>query len=207
MPKNLTGGKNGKKGKNNRHKMVGSEKKDDKVLQAEDTQVYGCVLGRTGGWRLRVECSDGHDRDAIIPGKFYKRVWFDKGDIILCDLEMNGEHSVCGISHKYTSREATILKSLGKIKFEVQNTDDFADTGYQFEDGNNNVLVQRTMPSLNNIDAIEKDNHEVYNKVNNQPNIKVTPKNNDDIPNKNNNHNQDTSSDSESFSSVDVDEL
>jgi hypothetical protein len=56
-------------------------------------------------------------RSAIIRGKFYKKVWFNPLDVVLCDL-FEGDDTLCYIIHKYTLNEARQLKHLGHIQFE-----------------------------------------------------------------------------------------
>lgn len=116
MPKNTHGGKNHKKGKNKN-----SNEDSDILVLAKGNQIYCLVKKRVGGTRLDVECSDGVNRSAIIPGTFYKRVWINPGDILLCDTELN-EDKVCYILHKYTQKSANQLRNMGEINFK---TDEF----------------------------------------------------------------------------------
>lgn len=113
---NQTGGKNHKKYKKNNN-----EAPKEKVLKLiplnDKTQVYAIVKKKQGGSRITVLCSDNITRSAIIPGKMYKKVWFNENDVILCDLNM-GTDNLCYITHKYTGKEASKLKDMGHINFE-----------------------------------------------------------------------------------------
>jgi len=86
---------------------------------ASDGQIYALVKKKVGGSRISVECSDSIERSAIIPGKFFRRIWINVGDILLCDLNRDGDDSVCYVNHKYTSKDANLLKLRGLISFEV----------------------------------------------------------------------------------------
>jgi len=115
---NHIGGKNHKKYK----KHTASEDKPTLLLKTP-FQVYAIVKTKQGGTRISVLCSDDITRSAIIPGKFYKKVWFNQNDLVLCDLNVGGNDQQCYITHKYTAKEATQLKQLGHIQFE--NVSDF----------------------------------------------------------------------------------
>lgn len=118
MPRsNVTGGKHHKKGK--KHRGPVGTNQDSRIEYAGMNQIYGLVKKKVGGSRLHVECSDGKDRSALIPGKFFKKVWMNVGDIVLCDLNVGSDDTLCYITHKYTNRDANILKSQGKITFDV----------------------------------------------------------------------------------------
>lgn len=129
MP-NTHGGKNHKKYK----KKKPTDTVEDKIIFAEKgTQVYALVKKRLGGTRVEVDCSDNTSRSAVIPGSFYKRVWINPGDILLCDLppdDINNNKKLCYIRYKYTPSNAQILKSQDEIKFDIgkdksDHVDDF----------------------------------------------------------------------------------
>jgi len=146
MPKNISGG--------NRHKKAKNKPKQEEVPQnnrvvlAGESQVYAVVKSRSGGTRLQVECSDGQKRSAIIPGKFYKKIWMNAGDIILCELK-DADINSCYVIYKYTPKEANVLKSQGRINFDVmQEVDD--KQGFKFTE--NTVSPQQRNLDLNGID-------------------------------------------------------
>lgn len=122
MPKNLHGGSKHKKGKNTRQEKP----KDTRLVLAEDNQLYALVKKKTGGSTLLVECSDNITRTAIIPGRFYKRVWIDPGDILLCDIDALGARDSCLVNYKYTATEIAQLESTKAISFnksDIVNTE------------------------------------------------------------------------------------
>lgn len=127
MVKNTKGGKHHKKGKKKRE-----EKSDGKIIYAEQNQVYASVTKKVGGSRINVSCSDTKDRSGLIPGKFFKRVWMNEGDILLCELNPSDD-SQCYILHKYSYKDASLLKSQGHITFNIVE-DTTEDNGFDFAD-------------------------------------------------------------------------
>lgn len=111
MGKNLTGGKNRRKGKN---MSIGHKRE---LRLCEDGQFYGRVEKMLGDCRVECLCSDGMHRIAHIRGKFRKRIWISTGDIVLLSLrEFQDEKA--DVIHKYTSDEASSLTQLNEIRFQ-----------------------------------------------------------------------------------------
>lgn len=161
MPKNISGG--------NRHKKAKNKPKQEEVQHnkrvelAGENQIYASVKSRSGGSRLQIECSDGQKRSAIIPGKFYKKVWMNAGDVILCELK-DADINSCYVIYKYTPKEANILKSQGHINFDVaQEVDE--KQGYKFAE--NTVSPQQRNVGLEGIDdSMSLDDEEDSSKDN-----------------------------------------
>lgn len=130
MP-NAKGGKNYKKNKQGAGKMKG---KKTKTPYADSPELlYAQVKNKIGGDRLSIECSDGVERRGIIPGSFYKRVWINKNDILLIQMnELNTKEGY--ILYKYDQNEARSLKNKGLLKFDLGNIqeDDVIQFGYDF---------------------------------------------------------------------------
>ena len=135
MP-NIKGGKNYKKAKQGAGKMSG---KKTKTPYADSPELlYAQVKSKLGGDRISVECSDGVDRQAIIPGSFYKRVWINKSDVLL--IQMNElKTTEAYILYKYDPNEAHTLKNKGLLKFDLGNVqeDDVIQFGYDNKSDNN----------------------------------------------------------------------
>lgn len=125
---NLIGGKKHKKGKKNK----GIVQTNKKMETAGKNQIYAIVKKKVGGSRLQVLCSDTKERSAIIPGKFFKKIWINVGDVLLCDTNVSQDDSLCYIVQKYTIKEANKLKELGEISFEVAAEE--ADESFKFSD-------------------------------------------------------------------------
>ncbi|ARF09693.1 translation initiation factor 1A / IF-1 [Indivirus ILV1] len=160
MVKNTQGGKHHKKGKKRRN-----ENSDGKIVYAEQNQVYAFVTKKVGGSRINVNCSDTKDRSGLIPGKFFKRVWLNEGDILLCELNPNDD-SQCYILHKYSHKDASTLKSQGKITFNL-NEDESDNHGYDFEDKdvvhddrNSNILDINNVKLNNSNENDDSDNND-----------------------------------------------
>ena len=151
MPRsNLTGGKHHKKGK--KHRGIINTPLNTKVIYAKQNQVYTIVKKKLGGSRLLVACSDGKDRSAIIPGKFFKKIWMNLGDILLCDLNMARDDSICYVIHKYNENDAKILKSQNLINFIPINEENNEDE-YQLKD----IEVIKIKPQNKLLDIIDSD--------------------------------------------------
>jgi initiation factor 1A len=140
MPRsNTTGGSKHKKYKKNKGVPITNKV----ILTAKDGQVYGSVVKRIGGTRIIINCSDQKERSGIIPGKFFKKIWMNEGDIVLCDLNM-GSDDQCYIVHKYSNHDANVLKNQGKIDFEICDDMENIVIGEIEEENNifeNNVLL------------------------------------------------------------------
>lgn len=156
MPKsNARGGKKHKRGKKNRDTDTDTQK--GKVNYATDNQVYALVKKRYGGRRLDVECSDGKNRSALIPGKMWKRAWMNPDDILLCDLDATGNDDECYILQKYTPKEISILRSQNRITFEVEG---LADGDYEFDDLEDTVDKIQPQHNANKLDLSKIDEEE-----------------------------------------------
>ena len=163
MPKsNVKGGKHHKRGK--KHKPVMEFKNKDDIFAKKD-QIYAMVVKKVGGSRLHVECSDKKMRTAIIPGKFFKKIWLNVGDIILCNIGSLTDDSVCYIAYKYTNKEANFLKSKNLIDFDIlaeaeedndkntKTTPDSQESDFSSSD------LDRSLPSIDNDNALENSDH------------------------------------------------
>lgn len=166
---NVTGGRLHKKLK--KRKQVVQE--DAKIIlkTKDEDQIYACVERKMGGSRMMVKCSDGETRSAIIPGKLYKRVWLNPGDIVLCEVEKSNNLLVCYITYKYNEKEIAMLKSQGKINFdrptelndqdnlnikifEDDHTDSNSDNDNDSDsDNNNNKILKNKNNYVNNFDT------------------------------------------------------
>lgn len=166
---NTTGGKRHKKKK--KHIPMDDIKMDARIETAGVDQIYATVKRKAGGSRIIVDCSDSIERSAIIPGKFFKKIWLNPGDILLCGLNVGGNDSICYIIHKYTNREANVLKSLGKITFDIlEEKEESETTGYKYVENekmenkpnteNKSELLIRNPNKKQNISILDADSSE-----------------------------------------------
>lgn len=189
MPRsNVTGGKHHKKGKKKKYPQS-NDTENGKVECAGINQVYAIVKKKIGGSRLTIECSDGQERSGIIPGKFFKKVWMNVGDILLCDLNIGADDKICYIVHKYTPKDAHTLKLQGKIAFDVmEDKDDLI--GYKFDDPESKIGAQARIPTLDDI----SDSDDIFDNV-------------DVVNNDSTNESNKNSESDESDESIDLDNL
>lgn len=145
MPKNTTGGNKHKKQKRNR---TVSNFNSGIVPMADDSNVYGLVTKRLGGTRVILECSDSIERQGVIRGKLYKKIYIKSGDIVLCQLEELNNQQVCYILYKYNEKEKKILKLKGEISFQEEIDDEEQDM-IEFSDNEDNSPQNNKSKSFN----------------------------------------------------------
>ena len=110
MPKNKgKGGKSKRKGKN---KSSEGEKRE--LMRKEKDQEYAQVMRILWNCRIHAQCFDGKERLCHVRGKFRKKVWINKDDIILVGLR-DYQDGKADVIHKYTADEARQLKALGEL--------------------------------------------------------------------------------------------
>lgn len=111
MPKNLRGGNKHKKSKNYQEPL--NKPKTVQYPDKTNNETIAIIRKRLGASRVLVDCDDGRSRQAIISGKFKKKVWMVIDDIVLCEIGTTGNESVCTIIHKYSDHEINLLKNDG----------------------------------------------------------------------------------------------
>mmetsp|Transcript_18808 Transcript_18808/g.32523 ORF Transcript_18808/g.32523 Transcript_18808/m.32523 type:complete len:148 (+) Transcript_18808:72-515(+) len=116
MPKSKgKGGKNRRRGKN-----MNLQKRE--LAFKEDGQEYAQVLTMLGNGRCDLHCFDGVKRLGHIRGNMRKKVWINKGDIVLVGLR-DYQDDKCDIILKYNADEARSLHSYGELPDNVKITD------------------------------------------------------------------------------------
>ncbi|MFH0835933.1 MAG: translation initiation factor eIF-1A [Candidatus Micrarchaeota archaeon] len=79
-------------------------------------EVFGVVTQLLGGSRMRVQCVDGFERLARIPGKIKRRIWIKEGDIVLIvPWSVEGDEKA-DIAYRYTRVQADVLRNKGILK-------------------------------------------------------------------------------------------
>ena len=120
MPRKIK--KNPKGGK--KHKQKASKDFRDNFngkityKNSKDGQEYAIVVQRLGGNRLLVKTiikKEIKEIQAVIPGRFRKKVWMKAGDLILIQFRSFNE-SQCDVVHKYNEREEKELKKKRKTR-------------------------------------------------------------------------------------------
>ena len=125
MP-NKKGGKKFKRGKKTYHetKLIYKDSNED--------QDYGKVLRATGNGRFEIECFDGKNRLGIIAGKMRKKIWVNKGDIVLFSRwDFSTCDDKCSIIHKYSMDEVKKLQNENEFPAHVnlETENEFVDYG------------------------------------------------------------------------------
>lgn len=165
MPRNTFGGNKAKRSK----KVVtdGEDKKKPIRRAIKNVEMYAIVEGGLGDGRVKLSCMDDKQRQGLIPGKFYKKVWFNKGDYVLIELNSLGSDKEGMIVHKYNGDEVRVLKRNGVFKF-AQDKDEsknFHDDEFDDLDDNDDneelyVKEQRRIKSIEEIDLPNEDDED-----------------------------------------------
>ncbi|MBD3189270.1 MAG: translation initiation factor eIF-1A [Candidatus Heimdallarchaeota archaeon] len=88
-----------------------------RVRLPKEGEVLGVVKQSLGADRLQVRCNDGHTRVVRIPGKYRKRLWCRKNDIVIV-MPWYGlqEETRADLVYRYRRNQAEWLEKKGYIK-------------------------------------------------------------------------------------------
>ena len=87
-----------------------------RTKRPDEGQVYAVVEMMLGSDKLRVQCEDGKERMARIPGKLRKRVWIRVGDLILVEPWKVQSDTRCDVKWRYSPTQAKWIRSKGFLK-------------------------------------------------------------------------------------------
>lgn len=146
MPKN-----NGKGGKSKRRGNNNAEVVKRELLLKEEGQEYAQVKKILGNCRVEAFCFDGKTRLAHIRGKFKRKVWISRDDIILVGLR-DFEDGKCDVIHRYDSDEARRLRLNGDIPNNTIIGGDIQDE--DIIDFDNNVVSEESDDEDTTIDLL-----------------------------------------------------
>ena len=148
MPKNKgKGGKTRKRGKN-QGDADGENKRE--VTMKEEGQEYALVVSMLGNGRIEAYCYDGVKRQCHIRGKMRKKVWINRGDLILLSLR-DFQDDKADVIHKYSPEEQRYLKKIGELPQNAKIDEMMAegvDTGAGIEIGEDDNSVQVSFEDL-----------------------------------------------------------
>lgn len=104
-----------KRGGNLGKKKVLTEEELKEMVLPSEGQVLGVVVQMLGYDRLKVKCTDGHERMCRIRGKMKRRVWIKEGDVVLVapwgfQTDIRGD-----ILWRYTESQADWLRRKGHL--------------------------------------------------------------------------------------------
>jgi len=86
-----------------------------RIPQRENREVLAIVEKMLGGRRVIVQCEDGVERMARIPGRLKRKEWINVGDVvIIVPWEFQDERA--DLIHKYTRPQAEWLRRKGYLK-------------------------------------------------------------------------------------------
>jgi translation initiation factor IF-1 len=151
MVKNTIGGKNFKKGKKGGRKT----KNPSTEFNTEDgLHFYGQVKSRIGGNTIDVTLQTGETVHATIPGRFIKKVWFNKDDLIVVRQEGMFYDVVQKITNASTLAEASIALN---IKLDKDNSNIFRADIDELEDSDDEDKEVEMNKAAINAKRREKD--------------------------------------------------
>lgn len=79
-------------------------------------EIVGLVVGRMGGSRFAVNCSDKKERLCRVPGKIKHQIWVKEGDVVIIKpWEIEGDKKG-DIIWRYTRIQADALRRQGYLK-------------------------------------------------------------------------------------------
>ncbi len=86
-----------------------------RIPQRKDGELLATVEKMLGGRRVIVQCEDGVERMARIPGRLKRKQWINVGDtVIIVPWEFQNEKA--DLIHKYTRPQAEWLRRKGYLK-------------------------------------------------------------------------------------------
>ncbi|MCX6767941.1 MAG: translation initiation factor eIF-1A [Candidatus Micrarchaeota archaeon] len=80
-------------------------------------EIFGIVTEMKGGSRMIVQCEDGKERLARIPGRIRRQVWIRVNDYVLITPWPVEGDTRADIAYRYTAVQADQLKKKGILKF------------------------------------------------------------------------------------------
>jgi len=86
-----------------------------RIPQKKKGEVLGVVGKTLGGRRVTVQCLDGVERMARIPGKLKRREWISIGDVVIV-MPWEFQDEKGDIIHKYTLPQVEWLKKKGYLR-------------------------------------------------------------------------------------------
>ncbi len=79
-------------------------------------EIVGIVTELVGGARMRVQCADGKERLARVPGKIRRRIWVKVSDyVLIVPWSVEGDEKA-DIVFRYTRVQSDALRAKGFLK-------------------------------------------------------------------------------------------
>lgn len=170
MVKNTIGGKGAKRGKRR------SKNPNLSVDVSTGIDHYAQVQKRLGGNRLQVLLDDGQEVQAVIPGKFFKKLWFNSGDFIHVRCENSNfydviqklldpteqQHAATALGKKLDDGEHNIFRpdvqeDDEEDEFDIDNIDNIADGMEDSDDVEDDDKTQNSGSGFGSKSGYNKD--------------------------------------------------
>ncbi|MCX8178402.1 MAG: translation initiation factor eIF-1A [Candidatus Aenigmarchaeota archaeon] len=87
-----------------------------RTRKPQEGEIFARVVQMLGSDKLRVECDDGKERIARIPGKLRKKIWIRVGDIILIQPWKEMPNERADVVWRYTPTQANWLQKNNYLK-------------------------------------------------------------------------------------------
>ncbi len=87
-----------------------------RTRKPQEGEILAIVTQMLGSDKLRVECDDGIERIARIPGKLRKKVWIRIGDLILIQPWKEMPNERADVIWRYTPTQASWLQKNNYLK-------------------------------------------------------------------------------------------
>jgi len=100
--------------------QITEEEEIIRTRKPQEGEILAIVTQMLGSDKLRVDCDDGKERIARIPGKLRKKVWIRVGDLILVQPWKEMPENRAEVIWRYTPTQANWLSKnnyLKRIKF------------------------------------------------------------------------------------------
>jgi len=81
----------------------------------DDDELFAVVTEMLGANRIRVQCADGVERTARIPGRMQKREWIREDDVVLVS-PWDWQDEKADVEYRYEKSDADQLREEGHIQ-------------------------------------------------------------------------------------------
>jgi len=79
-------------------------------------EMFAVVIQQMGGSRMTVQCEDGKQRLARIPGRVRRKLWIKEGDyLVIKPWEVQGDEK-CDLEYRYTFVQVEALRRKNLLK-------------------------------------------------------------------------------------------
>jgi len=96
--------------------LVEEQSQQFRVRTPRPGEVLGLIIGRAGGSRFTVLCSDKKERMCRVPGKIKHDIWVKEGDYVIIEPWPIESDKKGDIIWRYTRIQADWLKRHGFLK-------------------------------------------------------------------------------------------